>query len=128
MPTTVVDTSVLIDVLRGNTAAIEWFAALDAVPSCSEITRVEVLQGLRSAERVPTERLLQTLRWVPVDERVSRSAGNLGRQFRRSHRGIGAVDPIIAATCIESGASLATMNVKHFPMFEDLKAPYLDVS
>ncbi len=128
MRPTVVDTSVLIDVLRGSDAAVEWLAALDAVPSCSEVTRVEVLQGVRSAERTPTERLLQTLRWVPVDESVSRSAGDLGRRFRRSHHGIGVADLIIAATCIETGSSLATMNVRHFPMFEDLSAPYLDVS
>lgn len=127
MTPTVVDTSVLIDVLRGNDRAAQWLAALDALPLCSEVTRVEVLQGVRSAERAPTERLLQTLRWVVVDEGVSRSAGDLGRRFRHSHRGIGVADLIIAATCIQSGADLATMNVRHFPMFEGLTPPYLDV-
>jgi len=78
---TVVDTSVLIDLLRGDDRAVQWLMALDAVPLCSEVTRVEVLQGVRSAERGPTERLLQTLRWVAVDESVSRSAGDLGRRF-----------------------------------------------
>ncbi len=102
--------------------------ALEAVPLCSEVTRVEVLQGVRSAERGPTERLLQTLHWVAVDESVSRSAGELGRGFRRSHRGIGVADLIIAATCIQSGADLATMNVRHFPMFEGLTSPYRDES
>lgn len=127
MTPTVVDTSVLIDVLRGDDRAVEWLMALDAVPWCSEVTRVEVLQGVRSAERGPTERLLQTLHWVAVDESVSRSAGDLGRRLRRSHRGIGVADLIIAATCIQSGADLATMNVRHFPMFEGLTSPYLDV-
>lgn len=122
----VVDTSVLVDVLRGSDTAVEWLTALDAVPTCSEVTRVEVLQGVRSAERAPTERLLQTLRWVTVDEGVSRSAGELGRRFRRSHRGIGVADLIIAATCIANGAALATMNVRHFPMFDGLTPPYLD--
>ncbi len=126
MTLTVVDTSVLIDVLRGSDPAVEWLTALDAVPTCSEVTRVEVLQGVRSAERAPTERLLQTLRWVTVDEGVSRSAGELGRRFRRSHRGIGVADLIIAATCIATGAALATMNVRHFPMFDGLSPPYLD--
>ncbi len=127
MTPTVVDTSVLIDVLRGDDAAVRWLTALGAVPLCSEVTRVEVLQGVRSAERGPTERLLQTLRWVAVDESVSRSAGELGHRFRRSHRGIGVADLIIAATCIQNGADLATMNVRHFPMFEGLTPPYLDV-
>ena len=122
-----VDTSVLIDVLRGDDVAVSWLAALDAVPMCSEVTRVEVLQGVRSAEHGPTERLLQTLRWVPVDESVSRSAGDLGRRFRRGHRGIGVADLIIAATCIATGADLATLNVRHFPMFGGLTPAYLDV-
>lgn len=126
MTLTVVDTSVLIDVLRGNETAAEWLTALDAVPLCSEVTRVEVLQGVRSVERAPTERLLQSLRWVTVDEGVSRSAGDLGRRFGRSHRGIGVTDLIIAATCIDTGANLATMNVRHFPMFDGLAPPYLD--
>jgi predicted nucleic acid-binding protein len=124
---TVVDTSVLIDVLRGSTTAVAWFAGLDEVPTCSEVTRVEVLQGVRSAERAPTERLLQTMRWMPVDESVSRSAGDLGRRYRHSHKGIGVADLIIAATCIETGSHLATMNTRHFPMFEPLVPPYLDV-
>lgn len=127
MTPTVVDTSVLIDVLRGSDEAVAWLAGLDAVPICSEVTRVEVLQGVRSAERAPTERLLQSLRWVPVDESVSRNAGDLGRRFRRSHRAVGVADLIIAATCIETGSTLATMNVRHFPMFEELSPPYLDV-
>ena len=127
MTPTVVDTSVLIDVLRGSTAAVAWFTGLDEVPTCSEVTRVEVLQGVRAAERAPTERLLQTMRWMPVDESVSRSAGDLGRRYRRSHQGIGVADLIIAATCIETGSRLATMNTRHFPMFEPLAPPYLDV-
>lgn len=124
----VLDTSIIVDVLRGTDVAVSWLAALDHVPSCSEVTRVEVVQGVRSAERAPTERLLQSLRWIPVDEAVSRSAGELGRRFRGSHRGIGVADLIIAATAIELGAGLATMNVKHFPMFEDLGTPYEDAT
>lgn len=126
MTQVVLDTSVIIDVLRGSPAAAEWLAARDHVPACSELTRVEILQGVRSAERAPTERLLQTLRWIPVDEAISRHAGELGRRFRQSHRGIGVTDLVIAATTIELGAELATQNLKHFPMFDGLRAPYAD--
>ncbi len=128
MTPTVLDTSIIVDVLRGTDEAVSWLTTLDHVPACSEVTRVEVLQGVRTAERAPTERLLQALRWIPVDEGVSRSAGDLGRRFRRSHRGIGIADLIIAATTIELGADLATMNVKHFPMFGDLVTPYHDAT
>lgn len=124
MRSVVLDTSVIIDVLRGRQEATIWLAGLDHLPTCSELTRVEILQGVRSAERGPTERLLQTFRWAPVDEAISRHAGELGRRFRRSHQGMGVADLVIAATTIELGAALATRNVKHFPMFEGLLPPY----
>ncbi|HYN52993.1 MAG TPA: type II toxin-antitoxin system VapC family toxin [Thermoleophilaceae bacterium] len=118
------DTSVLIDVLRGAPAAVRWLEGIGEVPICSEITRAEVLRGVRSAERGPTERLLAALRWVPLDELVSRRAGELGRQYHRSHPGLGIADLAIAATAQLMDASLATGNVRHYPMFDDLTPPY----
>jgi predicted nucleic acid-binding protein len=118
------DTSVLIDVLRGSAAAAAWLAGLDEVPLCSEVTRAEVLRGVRSGERAGTERLLAALRWAPVDETISRRAGELGRRHRASHRGLGVADLLIAATAQTYGAELATANVRHYPMFPRLAAPY----
>jgi predicted nucleic acid-binding protein len=120
----VLDTSVLIDVLRGSAAAADWMNRLDEVPVCSEVTRVEVLRGVRSAERGPTERLLTALHWLAVDERISRRAGDLGRQYRRSHAGLSTADLVIAATALELDAKLATGNVRHYPMFRRLRPPY----
>jgi predicted nucleic acid-binding protein len=120
------DTSVLIDVLRGSPAATEWLSGLGELPLCSEITRAEVLRGVRSAERTRTERLLAALRWAPVDETISRRAGELGRRHRASHRGLGVADLLIAATAEIHDAELATANVRHYPMFPGLEAPYLD--
>ncbi|MBI4729452.1 MAG: type II toxin-antitoxin system VapC family toxin [Acidobacteria bacterium] len=120
------DTTVLIDVLRGSTQAIDYVLALDEVPLCSEVTRVEVLRGLRSHERRPAERLFQQLRWVPVDEAIARAAGDFGRDLRRSHSGIGVADLVIAATAEQLGLPLATTNVRRFPMFRGLRPPYRD--
>lgn len=122
----VLDTSVLIDVLRGRPAAMAWLAALQQVPVCSEVTRAEVLRGMRSHERSATEELLTSLRWAPVDEVIGRRAGELGRRHRRSHRGIAVADLLIAATAMVHDASLATGNVRHFPMFPGLRPPYGD--
>ncbi len=83
-----------------------------------------MIQGLRSSERRAADRLFALIVWVPVSEAVARRAGELGRQWRRSHPGIGVADLAIAATAEEIGADLATRNLKHFPMFEDLRAPY----
>lgn len=120
----VIDTTVVVDVLRGVVPAWTWMRTLDEQPLCCEVTRVEVLQGVRSHERAATEGLFGLLGWVPLDEEVARRAGALGRQYRRSHRGISVSDLVVAATTELLDAPLATSNVRHFPMFPDLEAPY----
>lgn len=124
MSVVVVDSAILIDVLRGHDPAVEFLRGLDAVPVCSEITRVEVLRGMRSNERPAVETLFRTLDWIPVDEMVARRAGQLGRRWRRSHAAISSADLVIAATVEEVDGLLATVNVRHFPMFEGLGMPY----
>jgi predicted nucleic acid-binding protein len=122
--TVVVDTSVLIDVLRGDAAAHGYVRSLGDVPICSEVTRIEIARGLRTGERTRVEDLFRTLRWVPVDEPIARRAGELGRRWDRHRPGIALADLVIAATAHHVDADLATANVRHFPMFGDLRAPY----
>lgn len=120
---TVIDTTVPIDLLRGSESAVAWVRSLDRRLVASEVTRVELLRGLRSHERGAAERLFAGLRWASVTEPIARRAGELGRTWRRSH-GIATIDLIIAATALELGAELATANVRHFPMFPALAPPY----
>lgn len=124
--TSVVDSSVLIDIIRGHPGARE--ALRDARSRGplhgSEITRLELLMGMRPGEEHVTRRLITGLLWHPVDEPVSETAGELGRAWLRSHSGIDSADLAIAATAILLGAQLITRNVKHFPMFEGLAPPY----
>ncbi|HEU5106351.1 MAG TPA: type II toxin-antitoxin system VapC family toxin [Solirubrobacterales bacterium] len=122
--TVVLDTTVLVDQLRGSEQAFEYLAGLEDRPVCSEISRIEVMQGLRSSERRVANRLFASAAWIPVDETLARRAGELGRRWRRSHPGIGVADLVIAATAEELDADLATQNLKHFPMFKNLHAPY----
>jgi hypothetical protein len=120
----VFDTSILIDVLRGDAAALGYVRGVTDVPICSEVTRIEVARGLRSSERTSAEQLFRTLHWVPLDEPIARRAGELGRRWDRHRPGISLADLVIAATAEQVDAGLATANVRHFPMFEDLQAPY----
>jgi predicted nucleic acid-binding protein len=122
--TLVFDTSILIDILRNDLSALEYVRTVPEVPSCSEVTRVEVMRGLRRAERASAERLFQAVRWVPVDEPIARRAGELGRRWDRHRPGISLADLVVAATVEQVGAELATTNVRHFPMLGDLRPPY----
>ena len=118
------DTTVIIDILRGVEPAVVWARSLQERPACSEVTRVEVLRGMQTRERRATERLFGTLAWITIDEAIARHAGELGRTWRGSHQGIATADLIIAATAELHGRELATLNVKHFPMFAGLAPPY----
>jgi predicted nucleic acid-binding protein len=124
--TALVDTSVLIDYLRGNEAAATVLERERAAAPlhASEITRLEVLAGMRPPEEADTRTLLSTLRWFPVDAETAEEAGALGRRWLPSHHTIDSADLAIAATVIRSGSALITRNVRHFPMFPDLQAPY----
>jgi predicted nucleic acid-binding protein len=121
-----VDTSVLIDVLRGDTAAAGVLkqAREDGPLHASEVTRLEVLAGMRPAEEAATRALLDVLVWHPLDERIAEIAGELGRRWLRGNRGIDSADLAIAATAVQLDAQPLTRNVKHFPMFPGLSAPY----
>jgi predicted nucleic acid-binding protein len=121
-----VDTSVLIDYLRGEPAAASTLEGERAAEPlhASGITRLEVLAGMRPAEETATRRLLSALVWHPVDDGVAELAGELGQKWLRSHRGIDTADLAIAATAILANCRLLTCNVRHFPMFPDLRAPY----
>jgi predicted nucleic acid-binding protein len=117
------DSSVAIDYLRGRDDA---FAVVDAASEllASELTRYEVLAGLRPGEEEATEDLLALPYWIPVDEGISRRAAALARTHRASHSGIEDADYLIAATALELDARLLTTNVRRFPMLPGLSAAY----
>lgn len=125
MPT-LVDTSILIDYLRDDDRAVALLEEerRQAPLHASEVTRLEVLAGMRRGEEAPTRSLLSALRWHDVDQATAEEAGKLGRAWLPSHHTIDAADLAIAATAILAECRLLTRNVKHFPMFPDLHAPY----
>jgi predicted nucleic acid-binding protein len=123
----VLDSSVFIDILRGDPAAASvlrrHIQAGDEIWGVV-VSRAEILAGMRSSERTPTERLLSEPRWLDVDLDLADEAGRLARHHRRSHAGVGVVDFLIAAGVQRLDAALLTKNVRHFPMFPDLAPAY----
>ena len=125
--TIVIDTSVLIDHLRGDDAAREALRGATAAGERlvgSVLTKVEVLAGMRTTEEATTRRLLDSLDWVEVDDDLAERAGGLANRYLPSPPGIDPVDYVIAATVQRLDAHLWTRNVRHFPMFAGLASPY----
>ena len=122
-----VDTTIAVDHLRGTPAATDLLTGLISEGEtlvASEITRFELLAGVRKAELGALETFFSSLAWAPIDEEVTRVAGTLARGLRRSHSGIDDADYLIAATAVLLDADLLTTNVRHFPMIRGLRPPY----
>ncbi len=122
-----VDTSVLIDQLRGDPRATQLL--MDAAKRDDELwsvtaVRTEVLAGMRKGEERRTTALLDALRWQDVTVEIADRAGELARRYLRSHSGVDTVDYLIAAAAELLGAELLTCNVKHFPMVAGLEPAY----
>ena len=123
---TVIDSDILISHIRGHSGATEWLleARQQGPLHISIMSIVEITGGMRSAERGQVRGLLAALHAQPVTEAIARRAGEHMRTYRASHQGISASDYVIAATAESSDARLATLNVKHFPMFAGLRPPF----
>jgi len=113
------DTTVLIDVLRGRPRTIKRLQALRQrgdVPFTTPINVEEIHRGLRDSERATAIRLFDGLRIAPVGRLEGVQAGD----WRRDHASKGATltqaDCLIAAVAVAIGVPLATGNPKHFPI------------
>jgi predicted nucleic acid-binding protein len=121
------DTSILVDYLRGVEAArLLLTRALESgdVVSASWLTRIELAIGVRRDERRRTNALVAALRWLPLDAKIAADAESLAHRYAAAHSGIDAVDYCVAATARAHGLELWTVNVRHFPMFPRLRAPW----
>ncbi len=125
MTLTIVDSNVLIDAIRDREPALTFLerAADSGALWSSVVVRTELLVGSLPGEEDRLARLVKQILWREVTSVIADQAGRLGAPYRRTHR-IGAVDLIIAATAIELGGVLATLNVRDFPMFPGLQPPY----
>jgi predicted nucleic acid-binding protein len=125
--TVLLDSSVLIDHLRGDPRAVELLdelAIADEAIWAATPTRTELLAGIRARERDALARLFAALAWVDITTAIADDAGELAHQYGRAHPGIDTADYLIAGAARSLGARLLTLNVRDFPMFPGLKPPY----
>lgn len=93
-------------------------------PCVSALTVTEILAGVRNKrEQQLFENLFNAWEILPVTHEIAELGGKLLNQYMRSH-GTDLVDGILAATAQIHQLELVTCNLKHFPMFPQLTAPY----
>lgn len=114
------DTTVLIDVLRGRPAAdrLRRLRGVAPPPYVSAVNVEEVWRGLREDEVVAAERLFDGLRLAELGRREGRMAGGWRRAYAARGVTLAQADCLIAAAAQGVGARLATGNPRDFPMDE----------
>jgi predicted nucleic acid-binding protein len=119
MAAVLLDTTVLIDLLRGRPQAtarlIELRDAGDTVHTCA-VNVEEVVRGLRPTEHEAARRLFGGLRVVPLSEAEGWRAGSWRREHAERGQTLAQADCLIAAAALAVGARLATGNPKDFPV------------
>lgn len=118
------DSCILIDVLRRHSAATALLEGLVEPPFVSVATITELRAGQRGErDQQAIETLLTNSMLLDIDRAVAEIAGGLLRRFQKSHA-LDFPDALIAATAIHHDLELVTLNLKHFPMFPELRRPY----
>jgi predicted nucleic acid-binding protein len=110
--------------LRGRAGAVGFIKTLASKPSLSVVTVAELIAGVRNpGERLQIETLVQSCSVHDVQRDIAVIAGEYVAKFGPSHS-VDVLDAMIAATAMLRGLPLATLNLKHFPMFPGLRPAY----
>ena len=123
----ILDTSILIDLLRAFPPATEWFASLGRQRlAITPVVWMETVQGATDrVKRAQAIRLLRQFRIEHPTEDANRWAMRHLASFYLSH-GVQLQDAMIASVAASLAVPLYTTNLKHFQPLPsvDAKKPY----
>jgi len=121
------DTDVMVDILRGNEPAKQWLdAAQNQILGIPGLVAMELLQGCQNtSEQKRLERELSDYPLYWAEQQDCERALKSFAAYRLSHQ-LGLLDALIAQTAIGVGAELATFNTRHYGVLKELKTtqPY----
>ena len=123
MKKVLLDTSILIDFLRRKSKSDSLFVKLLQQKyqlNISIVTHTELFSGKTIWENeklhLEIETLCSGLHMLPLETEISKKAGKI-----RAQNNTTIIDAIIAATAINHGLSLVTLNLKDFEDIEGLR-------
>ncbi len=121
----ILDTDIIIDVIRQNSVATDFFKTLQEV-NISSFTALELVKGAQNKRNLhEINKRLKDFNLMYADEKSQK----LGLEIYSQHHlttGIGIIDSLIAGTTISNNMILVTKNIKHFKRISGIKvlAPY----
>jgi len=119
MASILLDTTVLIDILRGRAGTVERLRGVTAAREIlwtSAVNVEETVRGLRPSEIGAARLLFDGLRIAPLRREEGAMAGSWRRDFADRGITLSQADCLVAAAAVAVGARLATGNPKDFPM------------
>jgi len=122
-----VDTDVLVDVLRGYPPATEWLESLkNEEITLSGFVAAELVQGC--ADREDQRRVNQFLSGYRIIWPQPETCDRALALFSEKHvgHGLGILDALIAQTAVDMDLPLCTFNTKHYSCVQALRTlqPY----
>jgi len=118
----VIDTSILIDYLRGG---ILWEELIGNLKKDTEIylptiVVFEIFSGKSTSDPKIAKEINNFLAYFQRIELTDDIAKRAGELFRDVNKNLGAPDYIIAASALELNATVVTLNRKHFEQITNL--------
>lgn len=122
-----IETSVIVDYLRGKKEMVELVNNLEGELTSSFVCLAELYEGVcRLKKNKKAEagvlNLFKGLNEVHgLDKEIAKNFGRIRYELKVKGRAIEDLDILIAATCFAHNLILVTKNIKHFSRIEGLK-------
>ena len=122
-----IETSVIIDYLKGKERAVALVDSLDGELNSSYLCLAELYEGIyRVTNKEALEKAVQTYfssltTIYGIDNSTAQAFGRLRADLKKKGTIIEDIDLFLAATCVANDMEMVTFNKKHFDHVEELK-------
>ena len=115
------DTNILIEILKNNQKIIEKVQSFEMVLAVSSITVMELYYGaFNKAELSKLEKFVSLFHIVQLNENISTQAIKLVKTYAKSHK-LDIPDSLIASTALTHKYKLFTYNLKDFKYIQNIE-------
>ena len=125
----ILDTTFLIDLMKGKVEAIEKLKQLEQRGETLYITAPTVyelyigihLASIPAKEQKRVEDTIREQPTLPLDDKAAQIAGTIQGKLMKRGEPIDPIDALIAGIAIANRETIATRNTKHYSKIENLK-------